>query len=82
MYKDWKLIYTESDRAFLSKDSMKKVVVPLKAQCADDAVEEGKKLWTARLKEGDDAEGAKKINGIYFWPSNPKVVLEISIEFL
>ncbi len=79
MFKNWKFIYTESDHAFMNKDSIKKVVVPLKAQCADDAVKEGKELWVARLKEGEDAEGAKKINGTYFWPNNPKVVLEIDI---
>lgn len=82
MYKNWKFVYIESDRAFMSKDCMKRVSVPLKVHCAEDAVKEAKKLWEARKKEGEDADGAKKINNVYHWPSNPKVVLEIDIEHL
>ncbi|MHB9019313.1 MAG: hypothetical protein ACYC3G_00345 [Minisyncoccota bacterium] len=82
MLKEWFYTHNESDRIFQQKDSMRRVVVPLKAQCADDAVKEGEEIWKARLKEGEDANGAKKINGRYFWPDNPRVVQEIKISTL
>ncbi|MCL5017133.1 MAG: hypothetical protein M1155_00500 [Patescibacteria group bacterium] len=78
--REWVYRHTECDRIFNNKDSMREVVISLKAMCADDAEKEGAEIWKARLKEGEDDHGAKKINGRYFWPSNPRVVLEIKIR--
>jgi len=57
-------------------------ITPLKAKCQADALEEGKELWRERLRDCDDVEGAKRLEygGGFFWPSKPKVRLEISIS--
>lgn len=79
MPKKWVYTHMEYDRVHNASHNP---VTPINVQCQDDAVKEGVRLWKERLKGCDDDEGAKRIekgNDSYFWPSKPKVRLEISI---
>lgn len=76
MPKEWVYTHMEYDRVY---GTSKNPVTPLKAQCQDDAVKEGTKLWEERLKDCEDDDGAKRIGDRLYWPSKPKVRLEIPI---
>ncbi|MEK7478613.1 MAG: hypothetical protein AAB626_01655 [Patescibacteria group bacterium] len=76
MPKEWVYTHMEDDRIH---GTSRHPVTRLEAQCMDDAVREGAKLWEERLKNCEDDEGAKRIGDRLFWPSKPKVRLEIPI---